>query len=488
MANPDSMLVPGDFDVQSAAIQRKRDLIEAMVKRNKYGEGKMVGNAYIAPHWTEAVAELGSAYLARKRNKDLDKEMAELNANEREGLAGAIDSYLTKKQGIPDQEVEGVGPMPDGSALPNFTQEGVKADPRAAMMEALASRHKPMQEVGRADLANIGRSEKGMTAKDIMGLTGYTGKSKQAAAASGDIGLLVPEGKSHVINNRLVKEGEGQGTVIGEFGDKYGAPSQIGVDAKGNPLIGQIEKGTGKAAYAPGGGTVVNVDTDKKTANAFGVAGAEAAVKNLTESATAAKKAQQSYETFMNARTLMNDVKGGTGADLILGAKKIAQQLGMPIDDSITSTEQVTAALGQAVLDNAKQLGTGSGFSNTDREFLEKIVSSKGTLDAQTLRRAVNIGLSNNLNTMRHHAKKLKEAEGIPGANEAILNQFAVEVPSIELDANEFSYDPKTQRFGVKSTKPVNQQMTAPVAAQKPLPPAEQSELERLRAKYGRTQ
>lgn len=488
-ASPDSMMAPGDFDVQSAAIARKRKLIEAMLTKTKLGEGKMVGGQYIAPHWTEAIAELGSAYMAKKRNADLDKEEAGLHASERAGLGEAVQQYLKTKNGY-DEQVATPGPTLDGSALPDHT-ESTKADPRTAMIEAMTSRYKPMHEIGKLDMTAMTKADSSLTAKDLLSLNDYTPESRRAAVATKDPSLLVPvAGKAHVINGRLVRETEDGSEEIGNFADKFGNVGQIGTDpTTSRPILGQLEKTSNKASFVPAGGATVNVDTGKKAADAFGTAGADLVMKNLGEGATAAKKAQQSFEIFKNARSLINDVPGGTGADFILSAKKLAQQLGVKMDNSITSTEQVGAALGQAVLDNSKALGTGNGFTDKDRDFLEKIVMGKLSLDPQSLKRAVNLGMTSNLNAMRDHERKLKKAAAIRGADPAILDQLAVEVPGFSLDGGEFNYDEKTGRFGVNSTTPnvPNPSLPIPGAQQTPgLAPDEHAELLRLRTKYGR--
>lgn len=488
IASPESMMAPGDFDTQSASIARRRKVMDALLAKNKVGDGKMVNGYYVAPHWTEAVAELGTAYLARKKGKELDAEEADLNSRERAGLGDAVQQYLEKKNGY-EKSVETQGPTQDGASLPDH-METQAADPKTAMIEAMTSRYKPLQDVGREDMAAMSKGKApALTMKDMLGLGDYSPESRRAAALAGDPSMLeAAKGKAHVINGKLVRETGDGATEIGNYEDKFGTVGQIGTDpTTGKPILGQLEVGSGKASYVPGGGAVVNVDTGKKAAEAFGTAGADLVMKNLGEGATAAKKAQQSYEIFKNAHTLMGDVKGGTGADLILSAKKIAQQLGVPIDQSVTSTEQVGAALGQAVLDNSKALGTGNGFTDKDRDFLEKIVMGKLTLDAQSLKRAVNLGITSNLNAMRDHQKKLEKAVAIRGADPAILQQLEVEIPGFNLDEREFNFDPKTGRFGVNGTAPnvSNPAITKPApVGSTGLPPAEDAELLRLRAKY----
>jgi hypothetical protein len=58
-------------------------------------------------------------------------------------------------------------------------------------------------------------------------------------------------------------------------------------------------------------------------------------------------------------------------------------------EETISNTEQLAVSLAQNTLDaiKASGLGSGSGFSNADRDFLEKAVGGKITLEERTLKR-----------------------------------------------------------------------------------------------------
>lgn len=445
------MLVPGDFEVDAAAIARKRKVLDAMMAQGMKGaDGQMVSGHYVAPSAFEHLSNLTGVLLGAYGNKDLDKDEAKNNAKYQEGLGSAVQDYLTTRNGG-TAAVDNQGPMPDGSAMEGQHVEQTPGDPRKAVINAMTSQYKPLQQLGAAELAQLGKGT--LTTKDILSLPNYSAKSKLASVlAGGDPSLLQPENKDIVVNNKLVRSnGEDAPTEALDGRDTFNPVGSIGTAPDGTPILGQTEKTTGKAAFAPKG---VNVSVDTSTnkgANAFAEAASNAAVKKMTESQAAAEKAQHSFEVYQNAKSQIGKVAGGTGADVILTAKKFAQMLGVPVGDDITSQEQVAAALGQGVLDNSKLLGSGNGFTDKDREFLEKIVAGKITLDHATLKRAVDIGLAQSINAMRSHDKLVDKALQAKGADPAVMEQFRVRIPHYSLDDN-FDFDEGTGRLVVKTS------------------------------------
>ncbi len=84
----------------------------------------------------------------------------------------------------------------------------------------------------------------------------------------------------------------------------------------------------------------------------------------------------------------------GAGAEWKLQFGKAAKTAGLDFaGDAIANTERLAADLGQGTLDAIKLsgLGAGQGFTNTDREFLERVVTGKVTFDAKTLMRTAEL-------------------------------------------------------------------------------------------------
>lgn len=482
-----SMMVPGDFNTEQATIDRRRAIAQALMQQGmaSNAQGQMISGHYIPPSIGDQLTPFLNAVTAGKMNKDLDAQSADLAQRYQAGLGDAVQKYLDTKQGTTWQVAQ-QGPTMDDEPLPDRT-EVVAADPRRAIVEAMTSQYKPLQTLGNAELSNLGKTA--LTQKDILSLSGFSPESKVSAAMNLDASKLAGERKSHVINDRLVQElPSGASQVSGDYRSTFGKVEPVGFDEDGKPIYGQADKDTNKVTFAPQG-TKVNIDTNKKGADAFSVEANKAAVQNLQDSRAAALKGQSGFEVMSNAATQMNNIKGGTGAEYILQAKKLAAQLGAPVDPSITSQEQVTAGLAQALLDNAKTLGSGSGFSDQDRKFLQEVTLGRASLDPATLKRAVNIGLATSINAIHNHNDAVDRAGALEGASPELLQQFKVAEPDYSLNAKDFNYDPKTRRFTVLTSQgsvpSPNRGQTSTTAPQSALSPAEQKELAQLRAHFG---
>jgi hypothetical protein len=95
----------------------------------------------------------------------------------------------------------------------------------------------------------------------------------------------------------------------------------------------------------------------------------------------AAKKAPDQVKTAQSVIDIVNQGKAiiGTGADIRASIAKGFATVGLTSGESVAATEQLSSALAKQTLDSIKSsgLGAGQGFTNTDREFLEKAASGK---------------------------------------------------------------------------------------------------------------
>jgi|GEM_PF-6283768 len=83
----------------------------------------------------------------------------------------------------------------------------------------------------------------------------------------------------------------------------------------------------------------------------------------------------------------------GFGADWKLAVAKFANQIGINTGNAASDTELLAAQLAASTLDAIKTsgLGSGTGFSNADRDFLERVVGGNFKLEAETLRRIADL-------------------------------------------------------------------------------------------------
>lgn len=132
------------------------------------------------------------------------------------------------------------------------------------------------------------------------------------------------------------------------------------------------------------GRTNLVVNTGKAYTGAFG----EGIAKEDLSKYTIAEKAPTIYQNALTTEDLIN--KGaitGFGADFKLNLARTLNVAGANNSELIRNTEQLVANRGQIVLDSIKAsgLGAGQGFTNTDRQFLEKVKGGTIELNAKTL-------------------------------------------------------------------------------------------------------
>jgi len=132
--------------------------------------------------------------------------------------------------------------------------------------------------------------------------------------------------------------------------------------------------------------TNVNVSTEKKYGEQF----ASAIAKDDATMREAAIKAPELADRSNRIRQVLTENPiTGTAADFRLQFAKAAKLAGLSNSDQPENTEVLAASLAQNTLDaiKASGLGSGSGFSNADRDFLEKAVGGKITMQKESINR-----------------------------------------------------------------------------------------------------
>lgn len=167
---------------------------------------------------------------------------------------------------------------------------------------------------------------------------------------------------------------------------KYGAGAARTVEgtyAADVPLPAAVE--AQKSRIAKAGATNVNVSTEKKYGERFGGLIAESDAAKLS----AAEKAP---EVAVTADRIINliatgNVITGTGANARLQLAKALNLAGGTDSERIKNTEVLISSLAETTLGAIKSsnLGSGQGFTNTDRDFLEKAKAGQITYNSKSL-------------------------------------------------------------------------------------------------------
>jgi hypothetical protein len=138
---------------------------------------------------------------------------------------------------------------------------------------------------------------------------------------------------------------------------------------------------------SPGTNVNVSLSTEKAYGGQFAGKVADSDIK-LKDAADAAP---QLAETANRISQIIKSgqVFTGTGANIKLQLAKALKVAGGTENEAIANTETLIASLASQTLANIKSsnLGSGQGFTNTDREFLEKATAGTITFDSKTLQR-----------------------------------------------------------------------------------------------------
>lgn len=129
----------------------------------------------------------------------------------------------------------------------------------------------------------------------------------------------------------------------------------------------------------------VNVSTEKKYGERFGglIADADAAKLSAAESAPAAAANADRIIDLISTGQIIT----GTGANVRLQMAKALNLAGGNDSEKIRNTEVLISSLAETTLGAIKSsnLGAGQGFTNADRDFLEKAKAGQLTYDAKSL-------------------------------------------------------------------------------------------------------
>lgn len=136
--------------VEMDSLQRRRKLIDAMQARNM--QLPIQGRHGLA----QALMQIGSTFLLNRAQEGATQEAQQIERGRQESLRKGLDTYLDTSQGKPGQTMS-------TAQAENLMQNGVqpqleepqKANPRAAVVQAMASRHPELQAIGKLGMQEL---------------------------------------------------------------------------------------------------------------------------------------------------------------------------------------------------------------------------------------------------------------------------------------------------------------------------------------------
>jgi hypothetical protein len=199
--------------------------------------------------------------------------------------------------------------------------------------------------------------------------------------------------------------------------------------------------------------------------NAFEAALGGAQAKKLMEDKTAAEDAVSIIDTVRQGKELLRGpIITGFGAEFLTSVGSALNQAGISFaEDAVANTQAFAGNMAQNVGKLIKLFGAGTGLSDADRAYAEKMAGGKVTLDKAALDKILDINERAARNVIRRHNKNVEAANVTP------IIPLGVEMPA-EITL------PAVRSPSATSTRPATGNLT----------PDEQRELEALRRRFGR--
>ena len=363
---------------------------------------KQVQSAYLKMGNPKAAAELITADLERRvKLGTLDKQTLEADAIRAGHLSAGLAPLAAQiQQGRPvthDQVFEIGNRLEASGLLPKGWQQSV---PQNAMQ--LTSY---VQNV--VNQTKVGRDA----------LEPFLPKPQ---AVGGDILNFAPQSPDFL---------KPMGAVSATAGEKSAAANRpFSADGAPNLAVQQYELSKAKTGAA---NTTVKLPEQEK---AFETEIGKEQAKSITEGRKSAEDARDIINTVNEGkRLLQSGMITGFGAEFITSFGKALNQAGIGVGtDAIANTEAFAANMAQNVGKIIKQFGAGTGLSNADRDYAEKMAGGKITLNKESIEKILTLNDKAARNIVRSHNKK---ASGIKTKIPLTVEEPAQFSPKAVLDA-----------------------------------------------------
>jgi hypothetical protein len=205
--------------------------------------------------------------------------------------------------------------------------------------------------------------------------------------------------------------------------------------------VSQFKAGAGKdpgpfgewLARKPKPGNTINVDVGKKGM----VELSEKMSASLVEEHKQVRGMVGGLRNIAEARKLIDSgIITGTGAEFLTGfGNVLSERLGVKFaNDPVANTQAYQAMMGKQVAEQIKQFGSGTGLSDADREYAEKIAGGKITVTKESLKKILNINEIAYKNTIKDFNVRAEQAMKQPGGNQ-LPYDLRVQIPNIEKPA-----------------------------------------------------
>jgi hypothetical protein len=128
----------------------------------------------------------------------------------------------------------------------------------------------------------------------------------------------------------------------------------------------------------------------------------DAAVENFTELHAKANDAVEMLNNTQRALSLVDNMVAGPGADVEMFVRRLAMVYGGDPDEAVANTEVFLAESGKRVAEIIKAFGSGTGLSDADREYAQKIAAGDIMVTPEAIKRLLKIQAKGAQGTIKH--------------------------------------------------------------------------------------
>jgi hypothetical protein len=152
--------------------------------------------------------------------------------------------------------------------------------------------------------------------------------------------------------------------------------------------------------------------------------------KKLNDAQVAAEQAVDSIRVIHTARAALDSgAFTGIGAKVALNFGRALSQIGFKAaEDPVANTQAYAANAGNLVGQVIKQFGSGTGLSDADRQYAERIAAGDITMDEKSLRKLLDINERASRVLLDRYNEKARGVDAHPTMKE-VPYKFSIEVP-----------------------------------------------------------
>lgn len=386
MANPfaGTPIIPQD-NPELPVIMRRQRMAEQLLQQSQQPlQGQMVSGHYVAPSWTQALAQGVEGYMGRKGIKEADQRMVELAKQLRGQEQADIQKFSELAQGTPARTIQPLTPTDDeGNPMPAAEVAGQAPNLGAAYAALLSSQSPALRQMGMQGTMQAATKKAELAQAEQLRLAA----NKLWQSVGGDPQKFIQAGGDPALAKQFAEApmlGKTKGVNVGDVlrnpytGEIIGSATNpnkpFNPDGSPNAAFQQWELQKAAAGKAT---TNVNVNTaNKPFLTEIGKGVGEAVLGDFN----AAKAAQQTLANANQIQQGLSKAIVGPLANQRLGLAQIGDFLGIGGKDNVEklqNTRNVMQGLARQELAAAGSMKGQGQITESERAILRKAESGQ---------------------------------------------------------------------------------------------------------------